>query len=541
MPTSSESSSAGPSGRLPEAADAVVVGAGVAGLFAAHFLARAGLRPLVLEQSYHAGGCLNGFTRKGFTFDAGDQSFEELGIVFPLLADLDLLGRFEFRRSTYRLVAPGMDAVIDSIDTLERAFLGAFPQDVLGVRSLFRALGEAEALIIPLLGQAGPLYGRGARRGAALARAGLHVARHGGRLREMMNTGARELASAHIEDPELRSFVSRIGYKNMSWAVLAGFLHCWVHDYWYPQGGLQAFCDGLAGALRERGGEVFFKTPVARILVDNGRVTGVETARGERIATRQVVACGDMKRLYSKLLPPEALRAAAREEVARADLSEALTSVYLGIDASPEQLAPILKTQHVFYFPELRIHDPEETTDAGLHRGAWLEVSCPTLADPSLAPPGKSVIVLQTMAPAAWLDRWGRDGRATKEVYRALKDRVAEEMIATAEGLVPDLSGKILFRDVGTPLSAERFTFNAAGATGGWTFDPDRSLLRDRYTLITTPIKGLHAAGHYALWPGGVPSAALSARLAALLASRPALAAVARLAERGAARIAKRR
>ncbi|MFQ5458191.1 MAG: hypothetical protein ACE5FC_07055, partial [Myxococcota bacterium] len=108
-------------------------------------------------------------------------------------------------------------------------------------------------------------------------------------------------------------------------------------------------------------------------------------------------------------------------------------------------------------------------------------------------------------------------------------------------GLIPDLSGKILYCDVGTPLSAERFTCNAAGATGGWTFDPDRSLLRDRYTFLTTPVRGLYMAGHYALWPGGVPSAALSARLAALLATRPVLGRGARLAERAAARLAKRR
>jgi phytoene dehydrogenase-like protein len=94
---------------------------------------------------------------------------------------------------------------------------------------------------------------------------------------------------------------------------------------------------------------------------------------------------------------------------------------------------------------------------------------------------------------------------------------------------------------VGTPLSAERFTLNTGGATAGWTFDPDRSLLRDRYTAITTPVRGLYAAGHYALWPGGVPSAALAGRIAALLGLHPILGRVAAAIERGVTRLSAKR
>jgi prolycopene isomerase len=285
---------------------------------------------------------------------------------------------------------------------------------------------------------------------------------------------------------------------------------------------------------------VRFKETVTRVRVERGRVRGVETARGAFFPATAVIACGDMKALYGALLPEDAAPPALRSAVASAAPSEALTSVYLGLDASPDQLAPLLRTHHVFYFPDFDVHDPDTADDPHLHRGAWLEVSCPSLTDASLAPPGKSVLVLQTMAPAAWLERWGRRLDHTKGTYRELKRRVTAEMVETAEALIPDLSRKILYSEVGTPLSAERFTRNTDGATAGWTFDPDRSLLRDRYSAITTPVRGLYAAGHYALWPGAVPSAALSGRIAALLATRPALGRAAGALERTVARIAGR-
>ncbi|HEX7487719.1 MAG TPA: FAD-dependent oxidoreductase, partial [Anaeromyxobacteraceae bacterium] len=65
--------------------DTIVVGAGIAGLVAASELQRRGHRVLVLEHNHQAGGLMSGMWRRGFYFDVGCQSFEDMGIVFPLL------------------------------------------------------------------------------------------------------------------------------------------------------------------------------------------------------------------------------------------------------------------------------------------------------------------------------------------------------------------------------------------------------------------------------------------------------------------------
>jgi len=73
----------------------------------------------------------------------------------------------------------------------------------------------------------------------------------------------------------------------------------------------------------------------------------------------------------------------------------------------------------------------------------------------------------------------------------------------------------VVYSDVGSALSATRFTHNSGGATAGWTFDPHSSPLRNRILSVRTPVDGLLTAGHYSVWPGSVPSAALTGKLAA--------------------------
>ena len=67
--------------------DVVVVGAGIAGLICANYLVSSGHKVILVEHNHQAGGLMGGFRRKGFYFDAGDQSFEEGNIVFPLLSN----------------------------------------------------------------------------------------------------------------------------------------------------------------------------------------------------------------------------------------------------------------------------------------------------------------------------------------------------------------------------------------------------------------------------------------------------------------------
>ena len=70
--------------------DVIVVGAGMAGLTAAAYTARAGLKVLLCDKEKNTGGLVNSFEYKGFVFDGGIRAIENSGIVAPMLRQLGL-------------------------------------------------------------------------------------------------------------------------------------------------------------------------------------------------------------------------------------------------------------------------------------------------------------------------------------------------------------------------------------------------------------------------------------------------------------------
>ncbi|MFP4012301.1 MAG: hypothetical protein ACLFUM_11405, partial [Spirochaetaceae bacterium] len=139
--------------------------------------------------------------------------------------------------------------------------------------------------------------------------------------------------------------------------------------------------------------------------------------------------------------------------------------------------------------------------------------------NPDGAPAGHSSLVLQTYSSYHWEDYWhnGSDADSRRDEYRRFKTEVAGELVRTAERLVPKLASRIEYLDAGTPLSLKRFTRNTEGSTGGWCYDDKVSPVfrSPGFNMIKTPLSNLYASGHYALWPGGVISAALSGRMVA--------------------------
>lgn len=496
-----------------QAENYVVVGGGIAGMIAATYLAREGKRVTVLEQNHHTGGNMSGFNRKGYYFDGGDQSFESLGIVFPILKDLGLYDRFEWTKVRYRFMSKDFDFFLDSIDQVEAALMQAFPAET-GIPELFREVRRVSDFIdkncsahsFPVLNDFS--WGKLLKMAPVLPS-----------MRKWLTYEYRVKMCSLIKDPSLRNWFAGIGYYHMPFLFFAGFWNIWMKDYWYPVGGMQKFHDVIAGNYRSLGGELRCNTRVKRIVTRNGGAAGVEIASGEVIEATKIIYAGDYKALVSELLAPDTFSAKHQREVSEAKLTESLVATYLGLSISNEELGKKLQAHHVFWFPNYDVIFPDAASDASVHRNMWVTANFFGDHNTGFAPEGKSTLVLQTYSSAYWQQFWKNgsfDMKRTAE-YRACKEQVSRELITLAENFLPGLSGMIEYMDTGSPLSHQRFSLNHEGSSGGWCYDDRISLVyrKPLLNMMTTPVKNLIAAGHYTVWPGGVISAALSGRLAA--------------------------
>lgn len=524
---------------LDERFDALVIGAGIAGLTAASELSARGHRVLVLEHGHQPGGLMAGIRRRGYYFDVGCQSFEDMGIVFPLLEGYGLTDLARFRRARYRVKMPGLDAVVESVPQIGAAFQAAYPESAEALGRVFAVHQRTAALIgrlfqpdlVPYVREGGPtsllLWASRAMGGHGWA-SPVRQVRQLRELAELMLRDAGAWYRAALPPSGVRDLLERCGYTRMNVFVASAFWHLWAEDYWYPEGGLQAWIDRWAARLAARGVRFLFKRTAVGLDVAGDRVRAVLTQRGERIEAREVVYAGDYRHLVHRLVGPGRFR---REELARLDAtrhSDALVSVYLGLELPGEELRARLRTDHVFFFPDFACRTALDPRDPDGHRRAFLEVTAHGVEDETLAPPGHAAVVLQAFTRHDWLDGWGtqRSGDPAAEVgrcprppaYRALKRQVAAQLIERFEQLVPGAAARVRLLDVGAPPSTVRFTRNAFGGSCGfelnWRNFPFAAPLGGAHD----PLPNLHPAGHFTVWPGAVPTAALSGKMAALRA-----------------------
>ena len=115
----------------------------------------------------------------------------------------------------------------------------------------------------------------------------------------------------------------------------------------------------------------------------------------------------------------------------------------------------------------------------------------PTLADPSLAPEGRHVLIFTTLVSYEAAGRWQSE-----------KDAMTERIFEMAGRQLPDLRERICFHESATPRTMERYTRNQAGALYGWEVSPGQ--VGPGRLGSDTPIDGLHLVGHWTQPGGGV-------------------------------------
>jgi len=218
-------------------------------------------------------------------------------------------------------------------------------------------------------------------------------------------------------------------------------------------GGSAALARALVSAVTESGGEIHLETTPRRILVKNGRASGVETSDGVIYEARHFVVSGlnpqqtFLELIEDDLLPRE-WRCKAREF--KYNLIAPLFGLYLNLRDPPRYAAAagkafmvILGLEHFEQFPEIVRHHEEGTVPPTVMWG-----SCPTEFDPSQAPAGKHTAFMWEKLPYAL------HGDARQ--WDSQKHQHGKAMLNVWAQYAPNLNDSVLDSFVRSPLDTER-------------------------------------------------------------------------------------
>jgi phytoene dehydrogenase-like protein len=508
--------------------DAIVVGAGHNGLTAAAYLARAGLRVLVLEARSIVGGAAVTEELGGVRIPALAHT---VGRLKPAVArELELASHgLALVAPEVRVFAPQPDGravtlyadLAKSVDAL-RPFseddATAFVEFDRRVRALSRFLADLGDEAPPDI--AGPGFGD-ALLGLRLGRAFRGLGKEDGRtILRVLAMAAADFVAESFESEPIRATTAwravrytamgpwSAGSTSVLLADAAGNDGGAAGETVFAKGGPSAVSEALASAARAAGAEIRTGARVVAVTTRDGAVTGVALDSGEELATPTVVSGLDPKQLLTTLVDPVTVGPSMRWRAASIRTPGTLAKVNLVLDGLPEFPATAgdaRKLRGRIQVGTTSIDDVERSFDASkyglLPASPVLEATIPSLVDPSLvagAPEGTHVmsVLAQWMPPTLTADEWA-----------ARRDEVGDLVVRTLESVAPGLGGRVRARQVLTPADLEA----EYGLTGGHPLHVEPAL--DSFFLwrpllgwarYRMPVDGLYLAGSGAHPGGGV-------------------------------------
>ncbi len=512
----------------------VIVGAGMAGLTAAAYLAKENYKVLLLDKNDRSGGLLNTFDYDGFSFDAGPRAFVNSGIVKPMLKDLGI--SWDFLENKISIGIEDQLFRVDSMDALKeykRILINLYPEnigDIEKIISIIYELSEYTKILyqfdnpnfVDLMSDKKFIF----RKLIPWTIKFLNALRKFNQFNMPMEVFLERLTDSQ----SLIDILTQHFFRKTPTYFALGYFYVYL-DYFYPKGGTGALANLLEEKILDWGGEIKLNKHIVEVNPSESKVTDSE---GNNYNYDHLIWAADLKTLYRNLNPVglDAELTNKIESKTQSILSskgaESVFILFIAVDRPPSYFQAN-GGEHMFYTPSRKglgetnrgerqslIEDFEKKSKNEILD--WLdnfcnlntyEVSIPVLRDPALAPEGQTGLmisclfdynVIEKIEKAGWYDEF-------KEI---LENRIIRIFSQT---IYKGLDDDILFKFSSTPLTINKVSGSSKGAITGWSFETDIPVvnkLKDIPKSVLTPIPGVLQAGQWAYAPSGVPIAMLT-------------------------------
>lgn len=479
-----------------------VIGAGLGGLTFGVCAARDGHEVVLTDKNKEPGGVMALTKQDGFSFEQGPLILTDLLPEESVGGFLESIGiRLETVRDDRGLCTPDFDLIPPAEyagpDWRKRRLKELFPQDAKGIDEYYRFY---EALM--------KLRFLGGRKASPLNKLRMLAAYSG--IKKYEKLSCREFTEKLFSDERLRLVFN---------GILADFcadpdeVGCFmlpfvntetafdkrmpVHrggklyypGYRYIVGGCQKLPEALCGYILDHGGAFLPETVADKVLIENGRATGVRLADGREIAADAVVGCGSARDFFTETVGLEHLDEAYIKILNEFRPMEAVFMVHLGVDYDPSVYQ---KQSLCYYYGSYDLHGAVENLRSGVYHNGQdgFLIYFPDRHAPAFAPEGCHCVTIYTVCP----DRL-RDGD-----WESRKEAYAEELIRLAERRLPELSEHIVTKKIVTAEDYRAFTHMKKSSFGGTV--PVRDLQNPPHI---TPVRNLVFVGQQSENGGGVP------------------------------------
>ena len=463
--------------------DAILVGAGHNGLVTAAYLARSGKKVLVLERRSMIGGvaateeifpafkCSTGAHLAGsFSREISAKlELQKHGLKLVSVNPLVFAPQLE---SNSLLLASDPAKIGEEIGRLSRADAEKFP--------LFCSLTNKLAGFLRVLNRV-PLPS-GTRRGSfnlsELVKAGVKFHRLGRNemyeFLRILPMSIADLLGEWFENESLKAAIAAGAIVNSFVGPRAqGTAYVLLHHLsqqasgpfrsaGFISGGINQLPQALARAASQHGTEIRTGAEVVRIITKDGAAKGVVLQNGDDISASVVISNADPKRTLLHLVEPTYLDPHFLLQIKNIRARGTVAKINFALDTLPQfkrgagssSAAELSGIVHIGPSLEYLERAADDAKYGRFSKHPFLELTIPSLADPSLAPAGKHIMSVWMQSAPYHLKESNWDHQR-----QALGERVTDIL----ESYAPGFKNSILHRQVLTPVDLEQ-TF---GVTGG--------------------------------------------------------------------------
>jgi len=491
----------------------VIVGGGHNGLVCATYLARAGYTVQVLEARDTVGG---GASTTSF---ADGYKVSGLAHILHSLSpkvckDLDLAGAGLDTGTPIYTIALDREGQHLTLGINDASGAGLSKDDIKAYTAFKKEFRSYAKTLDPLMMSKPPrLKDMDLKDKFTLARLGwkLRFGLGSNSMREILRVGGMniyDVLNEKFDNPQLKGAIAAdavIGHHmgpRTPTTVLTYLHRLWGETHGpqsLPPGGMGQVVNALSAAATQAGVTIQTGAKVKRIIVDDGKATGVQLQSGEQIDAAIVISNADAKTTFLKLVGTAELDTMFAHRIHSTRTRGNVAKLHLALKSLPEiaGLSPEQLGQRLLIAPDMTYveHAFNHAKYGEYSEHPVLEITIPSIADPSLAPAGHHVMsVSASFAPYSLKQGWDKYHNA-----------FTEKIIALIEQYAPGFSSDIIARELLTPVDIEA-QYNITG--GHWHHGEltiDQSfMMRPVHgsAQYDTPIAGLFLCGA-AAHPGG--------------------------------------